>query len=65
MIFNGKSIEIKDNTSVAGFLEEKGYRREIVAVELNDEILPKDKYDEVILKDEDIIEVVTFMGGGC
>ena len=35
-----------------------------VAVEINEEIVPKAKYDETILKDEDTVEVVRFVGGG-
>lgn len=35
-----------------------------VAVELNEEIVPKAKYGETVLKDGDKVEVVRFVGGG-
>ena len=45
-------------------LRREGYAREGVAVELNMEIVAKDVYDTTVLKEEDVVEVVSFMGGG-
>ena len=50
--------------SIDELLTSCGYRRELVAVEYNGEILPKPKYSETLLKDEDCVEVVSFVGGG-
>jgi sulfur carrier protein len=36
-----------------------------VAVELNREIAPRDRWPETILKDGDRLEIVHFVGGGC
>ena len=35
-----------------------------IAVERNEEIVPKATYAEVMLQDSDVLEVVHFMGGG-
>ena len=35
-----------------------------IAVEINEEIVPKVCYDATVLKDGDIVEVVSFVGGG-
>lgn len=35
-----------------------------IAVELNEEIIPKATLDTVILKEGDVLEVVSFVGGG-
>lgn len=63
MKVNGKELSAKEMT-VSIMLEEQGFRAERVAVELNGEICPKSQYDKVILKDDDVIEVVSFVGGG-
>ena len=34
-------------------------------MEVNEEIIPKAKYGEVTLKDGDVVEIVSFVGGGC
>jgi sulfur carrier protein len=65
MKFNGKDFSLTAQTKLTDFLEEQGYKITHIAVELNGEIPPKSKYDKIILKDTDALEVVTFMGGGC
>lgn len=50
--------------SVAEFLAENGYDIKRVAVELNEGILPKSQYENTFLKDGDVMEVVSFVGGG-
>lgn len=37
---------------------------EKIAAELNGNIIPKSEYESVILKDDDVLEVVSFVGGG-
>ncbi|MBR1664144.1 MAG: sulfur carrier protein ThiS [Ruminococcus sp.] len=53
-----------DGKSIAALVENEGYDRTRVAVELNMEIVPKARYDETILKDGDSVEIVGFVGGG-
>ncbi|MCI5605515.1 MAG: sulfur carrier protein ThiS [Clostridia bacterium] len=61
---NGEKIQIKENTSLTELLNEKEFRIALIAVEYNGKIPPKNEFDSIILKDGDIIEVVSFMGGG-
>ena len=58
--------EMKDvaGITVSEMLEKNGYDAKRVAVEINLEILPKANYAEYVLKDEDSVEVVQFVGGG-
>ena len=60
---NGKEVVLADNTSVSAYLEACSYKTDRIVVELNEEILPKDRYVETILKDGDCMEIVTFGGG--
>ena len=61
---NGKQIRLTSEMSVADYLEENNYQLNRIAVEMNEEILPKYSYSETMLKDGDRLEVVTFVGGG-
>ena len=61
---NGKQIQLASEMSVADYLEQNNYQRKRIAVELNEEILPKYSYSDTMLKDGDRLEVVTFVGGG-
>lgn len=53
-----------DGKNVAEYLISAGYDPMRVAVELNGEIVPRAQYEVTVLKDDDSIEVVSFVGGG-
>ena len=61
---NGKQIQLTSEMSVADYLEQNNYQINRIAVEMNEEILPKYSYSETMLKDGDRLEVETFVGGG-
>lgn len=61
---NGKQIQLTSEMSVADYLEQNNYQINRIAVEMNEEILPKYSYSETMLKDGARLEVVTFVGGG-
>ena len=52
MTVNGNLVSLEKPLSVS------------VAIELNQEILPKSKYQTTILTEADTLEIVTFVGGG-
>ncbi|MDE5738332.1 MAG: sulfur carrier protein ThiS [Oscillospiraceae bacterium] len=60
---NGELL-LADGKNVLEILIELGYLENRVAVELNEQIVPKAKYSETVLKDGDCVEVVRFVGGG-
>ena len=60
---NGQSVEAAGK-SVAQYLAEAGYNAARIAVERNEEIVPKAKYADTIFADGDVVEVVNFVGGG-
>lgn len=60
---NGEYLDISGKT-ISEYLISSGYDTKRVAVELNGDIVPKAKYSEIMLKDEDTVEVVSFVGGG-
>ncbi len=63
IIVNGTAVEA-DGQKLTEYLEEAGFAGKRIAVELNEEILPKAQYDSCILKDGDVLEIVSFVGGG-
>ena len=50
---NGKQIQLTSEMSVADYLEQNNYQINRIAVEMNEEILPKYSYSETMLKDGD------------
>lgn len=65
MKVNGEQIKLTEKTTLETFLISQGYNIQRIAVERNEEIVPREIFSEVMLDDNDIIEVVHFMGGGA
>lgn len=60
---NGQN-EDADGRTIDEYLRERDYSLKQVAVERNGEIVPRSRYADVQLCDGDIVEVVSFVGGG-
>lgn len=60
---NGEIIKASGKT-ILEMLEDEGYDSGKVVVELNLMIIPKEDYDKIIIKENDSIEVLSFVGGG-
>ena len=61
---NGKPREGREGLSVTGLLEDLKIHPQRVAVQLNGTILKRERFPEVVLKDGDTVEIITFMAGG-
>ena len=60
---NGELCDIAGKT-ISEYLRTTNYNLQYIAVERNGEIVPKSQYDITLLQDEDVLEVVSFVGGG-
>lgn len=60
---NGKEQDYAGKT-ISEILELEHYQKSQVAVERNEEIIPKADYDVVTVQDNDAVEIVSFVGGG-
>ncbi len=64
MTVNGEKITLEKPVTVSEYLASNGYRQARIAVEINEEIVPKSQYETRTLCESDRVEIVTFMGGG-
>lgn len=60
---NGQLAEAAGKT-VAQIVEEQGLNVQRVAVELNGDIVKRSDFDKVVVKEDDSMEIVNFVGGG-
>jgi len=61
---NGKKITIKPRITIFDLLKRFKLNKKKVAIEYNGIIIPNNNYKKKFLKNNDIIEVVHFIGGG-
>ncbi|SMB87325.1 sulfur carrier protein [Desulfonispora thiosulfatigenes DSM 11270] len=64
MKINGQESYLEVGISVSEMLCKLDIKEDKVIIEINLEIIPKDKYAETKLNQDDKVEIVTFMGGG-
>ncbi|MFH1386328.1 MAG: sulfur carrier protein ThiS [bacterium] len=64
VIINGKVEEIEEGLSISGLV--KKYRPESagVVVELNETIARRERWPDTTIKENDVIELISFVGGG-
>ena len=61
---NGSFYEIKSGSSLDELLNKLKIKKNKVAVEINGVIIERNKYFNLILKQNDKVEIVHFIGGG-
>ena len=61
---NGDPYEINSGTNLNELLNKLKIHKNKVAIEVNGEIVQKDKYINLILNNDDKVEIVHFIGGG-
>lgn len=61
---NGKSHEVEEGTTVVELLRAAGVPENYLAVEINDDVVPREEHAVRTICHGDRIEVVTLVGGG-
>lgn len=64
VVINGEPREIADGVTITALLTTLGIDLRRVAVELNEQVVPKARHAETSLAPNDRLEIVTFVGGG-
>ena len=61
---NGEPVELPDGLTVSSLLQHLGVRAERVAVERNGEVVKQARHGDQRIASGDVLEIVTFVGGG-
>ena len=61
---NGEPRDLPESITVAELVGQLGLSQRRIAVEVNRDILPRERYAAHSLSDGDAIEIVHFIGGG-
>ena len=60
---NGEQKDVAGK-SIGEYLATTNYDVKRIVTQLNGEIVPKSAYADTVLSDDDIMEIVSFVGGG-
>ncbi len=61
---NGNPYEISKGINLNELLNKLKIQKDKVAIEVNGEIIEKNKYTKLVLNKDDKVEIVQFIGGG-
>ncbi len=65
IVVNGEQVNCGDGLTVSKLLiEQKVKMPEMVSVELNGQIVRRTEFEQTVLKNDDKVEFLYFMGGG-
>ena len=64
LIINGEDRQFDSALTIAALLDRLGMKPDRVAVELNRELVPRERWGTTQLSDNDKLEIVHFVGGG-
>ena len=64
LFINGEENTFDSPLTLAGLIEQLGMKPDRVAVELNRDIVPREKWLNTNLAEGDRLEIVHFVGGG-
>jgi thiamine biosynthesis protein ThiS len=65
LTINGEDREFTGLQNLAELLAQLGMKPDRVAVELNRELIPRDRWADTRISAGDKLEIVHFVGGGC
>ena len=64
VVVNGRPEDVEEGSTVAALLDRLNLAPVRVAVEINEELVPRRTFAETVVQTGDRIEIVTFVGGG-
>jgi sulfur carrier protein len=64
ILFNGEQREIASGMTIAQLLDQLDLQPRYLAVEVNRELVPRDRHADHVIHPGDQLEVVTLVGGG-
>jgi sulfur carrier protein len=64
ILLNGESQQVPDNITAAQLVENLGLAGKRLAMEINQEIVPRSTFEECVINPDDRVEIVHAIGGG-
>ena len=61
---NGETKEITPNTTLISFIRDMNLNPDTVVAECDSRIVKREEYDNLVLSEETVLELIRFVGGG-
>jgi len=64
IIVNGNPTDVPEGINMAGLVERLDLAGQRLAVEVNEELVPRSRFDAYLLSPQDRVEIIHAVGGG-
>lgn len=64
IVLNGEAADIEDGVTISDLLNSLGVEGQRLAVEVNQEVIPRAEHISFILSAQDTVEIIHAVGGG-
>jgi sulfur carrier protein len=64
VIINGETREVTQGSTLYDVIQLLGVQERVMAAAVNMEIVKQDQWEKAVLRDQDRIELLDFVGGG-
>jgi len=64
ILVNGNNQQVDDDLTAAQLVENLGLQGKRIAMEVNQEIVPRSSYESFQLSENDRVEIINAVGGG-
>ncbi len=64
IVINGESKTVSEKLTIQQLIQELGIAQQKLALEVNQEIVPRSTFSEYVLQPGDIVEIIHAIGGG-
>lgn len=64
IVINGESKTVSEKLTIQELIQDLGIAQQKLALEVNQEIVPRSSYSEYLLQSGDIVEIIHAIGGG-
>lgn len=61
---NGDPLEHVPGMTISQILEKRNFKFRLLIIKVNGELIERDKYDEVVVPDGAVVDVIHLMSGG-
>ena len=64
IVVNGEPTDIADGSNLSGLIEYLDLAGKRLAIEVNEELVPRSRFDQHTLENNDQVEIIHAVGGG-
>lgn len=64
VVLNGRKADLPEGITVMELLAQRKLDPDTVIIEYNGELVKKDTWSDIVLKENDRLEILRFVGGG-